>query len=159
MPELYELAERDFKLAYLLEQTKAAYCNTDLSASFIIYEASRSDWHSAVVQLAAWSTSVLKALEQHGIYIDMLAGTSAGALTGTVYAAGFDPDYITACFRPICSRLAVLSGTAPVGAIGTCCSTDETGSIPLRKYLDLACGMEQLILPTLGANFRRSQSL
>ena len=42
---------------------------------------------------------VLKALEQHGIYIDMLAGTSAGALTGVMYAAGLDPDYIVHCFK------------------------------------------------------------
>jgi predicted acylesterase/phospholipase RssA len=42
---------------------------------------------------------VLKALEQHGIYIDMLAGTSAGAMTGTLYAAGLNPDYITHTFK------------------------------------------------------------
>src|SRR3982750_109516 len=42
---------------------------------------------------------VLKALEQHGIYIDMLAGTSAGAMTGTIYAAGLDPEYATHVFK------------------------------------------------------------
>jgi predicted acylesterase/phospholipase RssA/CRP-like cAMP-binding protein len=42
---------------------------------------------------------VLKSLEQHGIYIDMLAGTSAGALTGAIYAAGIDLDYLTQCFK------------------------------------------------------------
>jgi predicted acylesterase/phospholipase RssA/CRP-like cAMP-binding protein len=36
---------------------------------------------------------VLKALEQNGIVPDMIAGTSAGAMTGIVYAAGLDPDY------------------------------------------------------------------
>ena len=36
---------------------------------------------------------VLKALEQHGIVVDMIAGTSAGALTGTVYASGLDCDF------------------------------------------------------------------
>jgi predicted acylesterase/phospholipase RssA/CRP-like cAMP-binding protein len=35
----------------------------------------------------------LKALEQNGIVIDMLAGTSAGALTGVGYASGFDCDF------------------------------------------------------------------
>ena len=29
---------------------------------------------------------VLKALEDHGIYVDMIAGTSAGAMTGAVYS-------------------------------------------------------------------------
>ena len=36
---------------------------------------------------------VLKALEQNGIVVDMIAGTSAGAMTGIVYASGLDPDY------------------------------------------------------------------
>src|SRR4029079_7295132 len=42
---------------------------------------------------------VLKALERHGVYIDMLAGTSAGAMTGTVYAAGYDPAASTQHFK------------------------------------------------------------
>ena len=42
---------------------------------------------------------VLKALEQHGIYIDMLAGTSAGAMTGTLYAAGLDPEHLIRIFK------------------------------------------------------------
>lgn len=42
---------------------------------------------------------VLKALEQHGIAIDMLAGTSAGALTGTLYAADLDPEHLTHLFK------------------------------------------------------------
>ena len=36
---------------------------------------------------------VLEALEQRGIVIDMVAGTSAGAMTGVVYATGLDCDY------------------------------------------------------------------
>jgi NTE family protein len=36
---------------------------------------------------------VLKALEEQGIVVDMIAGTSAGAMTGVVYASGLDPDY------------------------------------------------------------------
>jgi predicted acylesterase/phospholipase RssA/CRP-like cAMP-binding protein len=42
---------------------------------------------------------VLKSLEQHGIYVDMLAGTSAGAMVGTMYASGMDPEYTTRCFK------------------------------------------------------------
>jgi predicted acylesterase/phospholipase RssA/CRP-like cAMP-binding protein len=42
---------------------------------------------------------VLKALEEHGIFVDMLAGTSAGAMVSGVYAAGHDPDYLTECFK------------------------------------------------------------
>jgi predicted acylesterase/phospholipase RssA/CRP-like cAMP-binding protein len=36
---------------------------------------------------------VLKALEEQGIVVDMIAGTSAGAMTGVVYASGLDCDY------------------------------------------------------------------
>jgi NTE family protein len=36
---------------------------------------------------------VLKALEQSGIVVDMIAGTSAGAMTGVCYASGMEPDF------------------------------------------------------------------
>ncbi len=41
---------------------------------------------------------VLKALEQSGIVVDMIAGTSAGAMTGTLFASGMDVDYSVDCF-------------------------------------------------------------
>lgn len=41
---------------------------------------------------------VLKALEQNGIYVDMVAGTSAGAMVGTLYAHGLDADYLIKSF-------------------------------------------------------------
>lgn len=41
---------------------------------------------------------VLKALEQNGIVVDMVAGTSAGALTGTLYCSGMDCDYAATQF-------------------------------------------------------------
>jgi predicted acylesterase/phospholipase RssA/CRP-like cAMP-binding protein len=41
---------------------------------------------------------VLKALERSGIVVDMIAGTSAGALTGVTYASGLDCDYGAAQF-------------------------------------------------------------
>lgn len=42
---------------------------------------------------------VLKALEQHGVFVDEISGTSAGAMTGTLYAAGLDPEYLTHSFK------------------------------------------------------------
>jgi predicted acylesterase/phospholipase RssA/CRP-like cAMP-binding protein len=42
---------------------------------------------------------VLKSLERHGIFVDMLAGTSAGAMVGTLYASGMDPEYTTQVFK------------------------------------------------------------
>ncbi|HVL13932.1 MAG TPA: patatin-like phospholipase family protein, partial [Gemmata sp.] len=41
---------------------------------------------------------VLKALEQSGVVVDMVAGTSAGAMTGVVYASGLDCDYSASQF-------------------------------------------------------------
>ncbi|MGF1578091.1 MAG: patatin-like phospholipase family protein [Gemmataceae bacterium] len=41
---------------------------------------------------------VLKVLEENGIVVDMIAGTSAGAMTGTLYAAGLEPDYLAQKF-------------------------------------------------------------
>ncbi len=42
---------------------------------------------------------VLKALEENGIYVDMIAGTSAGAMTGTVYASDMSIDYAIQSFK------------------------------------------------------------
>jgi len=42
---------------------------------------------------------VLKALEESGITVDMIAGTSAGAMVGTLYAAGRAPDFLVDRFR------------------------------------------------------------
>ena len=41
---------------------------------------------------------VLKALEQSGIVVDMIAGTSAGAMTGILYASGLDAEYTASLF-------------------------------------------------------------
>jgi predicted acylesterase/phospholipase RssA len=41
---------------------------------------------------------VLRAFERAGIVPDMVAGTSAGAMTGILYASGLDPDYLVGRF-------------------------------------------------------------
>jgi predicted acylesterase/phospholipase RssA len=41
---------------------------------------------------------VLKALQESGITVDRIAGTSAGAMTGTLCASGLDPSYLVTCF-------------------------------------------------------------
>ncbi len=74
---------------------------------------------------------VLKALEQHGIYIDMLAGTSAGAMVGTLYAAGLDPEYIAHMLQDRFAAIVALSTAARLAATGICStSTDGASSIP-----------------------------
>ena len=37
---------------------------------------------------------VLKALEDNGIKIDIIGGTSAGSMIASLYAMGYEPDYI-----------------------------------------------------------------
>ncbi len=101
VPELYELAERDFKLTL---DASGANQNSLLQHGFerIIHHLRGIRIGLALGGGAARGMAhlgVLKALERHGIYIDMLSGTSAGAMTGTLYAAGLDPDFIAQCFK------------------------------------------------------------
>ena len=150
VPELYELAERDFKLTF-----DAPGAN---QGSLLQHGFERIVHHLRGIQIglalgggAARGMAhlgVLKALEQHGIYIDMLAGTSAGALTGTVYAAGFDPDYITHCFKTDLQPPWFFR-QLPGGGYWYLLYKYRRNRFDsmLRKYLDRA-RMEQLILPT-----------
>ena len=41
---------------------------------------------------------VIKALEEHGIPIDYITGTSMGAIVGGLYAAGYSPDEMIKIF-------------------------------------------------------------
>jgi predicted acylesterase/phospholipase RssA/CRP-like cAMP-binding protein len=90
---------------------------------------------------------VLKCLEQHGIYVDMLAGTSAGAMVGAIYASGMDPEYSTRCFKKdllppwLFRRL-------PGGGYWYLLFRYRRGQFEpmLRKYID-NLHMEQLIIP------------
>lgn len=42
---------------------------------------------------------VLKALEENGIKIDIIGGTSAGSMVSSLYAMGYTPDEILECFK------------------------------------------------------------
>ena len=42
---------------------------------------------------------VIKALEENGIKIDIIGGTSAGSMISTLYAIGYTPDEIYKCFK------------------------------------------------------------
>lgn len=41
---------------------------------------------------------VLKALEENGIKIDIIGGTSAGSMVASLYSIGYTPDEIYKCF-------------------------------------------------------------
>ena len=90
---------------------------------------------------------VLKALEQHGIYVDMLAGTSAGAMTGMIYASGLDPQYTAHCFKNDL-RPSWFFRQLPAGGYWYLLYKYRRGQFDpmLRKYLhDLRA--EQLVIP------------
>jgi predicted acylesterase/phospholipase RssA/CRP-like cAMP-binding protein len=149
IPELYELAERDFKLTF-----DAPGAN---QSSLLQQGLERIVHHLRGIQIglalgggAARGMAhlgVLKALEQNGIYVDMLAGTSAGALTGSVYAAGLDPDYITHLFKTDL-RPSWFFRQLPGGGYWYLLYKYRRNQFEpmLRKYLDRA-RTEQLILP------------
>ncbi len=101
VPELNGFVQRDFKLTF---DDPGANQNTLLQHGFerIVHHLRGIQIGLALGGGAARGMAhlgVLKTLERHGIYIDMLAGTSAGAMVGTIYAAGFDPEYIAHCFK------------------------------------------------------------
>ncbi len=91
---------------------------------------------------------VLKALEQNGIHIDMLAGTSAGAMTGTLYAYGMQVDYNVQCFIKDL-RLPWLFRRMPRGGYWYLLYKYRRGRFDpmLRKYLGDS-RLEQLAIPT-----------
>jgi predicted acylesterase/phospholipase RssA len=92
---------------------------------------------------------VLKALEQNGIVVDMVAGTSAGAMSGVVYASGLDPDYSAGQFAADL-RPSWPFRHLPRGDHWFLLSRYRTGRFDpmLRKYLH-DWRLEQLGLPCL----------
>ncbi len=101
VPELNELAVRDFK-TYSGEPKPNRGKLLQQGLERIVHHLRGVQIGLALGGGAARGMAhlgVLKALEQHGIYVDMLAGTSAGAMTGAIYASGMDPEYSTQCFK------------------------------------------------------------
>jgi predicted acylesterase/phospholipase RssA len=97
---------------------------------------------------------VLKSLEEHGIYVDMLAGTSAGAMVGTIYASGKGPDYATQCFKRDLLPPWFLRHLPGGGYWYLLYKYRRNRFEPmLRKYLD-NLRMEQLLIPvtTIGVD-------
>ena len=149
VPELHELAERDFKLTF---DAPGPNQGTLLRQGFerIVHYLRGIQIGLALGGGAARGMAhlgVLKTLEQHGVYIDMLAGTSAGALTGVMYAAGLDPDYIVQRFKSDLQP-SWFFRKLPGGGYWYLLYKYRRNQFDsmLRRYLDHA-RMEQLILP------------
>ena len=60
----------------------------------------------------------LKALEDSGIKIDIIGGTSAGALVGALYAIGYSPYYIYVLFKQYAKDIVGINSTPIISGIG-----------------------------------------
>jgi predicted acylesterase/phospholipase RssA/CRP-like cAMP-binding protein len=95
VPELRDLAGRDFKI---VEQPPGLPWGRSLAGGLerLVHDLRGVRVGVALGGGAARGMShlgVLKALERGGVVVDMIAGTSAGAMTGVIYSSGLDCDY------------------------------------------------------------------
>lgn len=90
---------------------------------------------------------VLKVLEDNGICVDMIAGTSAGAMTGILYASGMKTEYSVDCFVKDLTP-AWLFRQLPNGGAWNLLFKYRWGQFDrlLRKYL-IDSRLEQLPMP------------
>jgi len=90
---------------------------------------------------------ILKVLEQSGIVVDMIAGTSAGAMTGIIHSAGLDPDYIANEFATVL-RPSWIFRHLPQGSYWYLIYKYRRNHFDamLRKYLN-QWRIEQLVIP------------
>ncbi len=93
-PELNKPAKRNFKLSF---ETPPAKQSQGLINGFerIVHQLRGVRIGLALGGGAARGMAhlgILKALEENGIVVDMIAGTSVGAMTGVLYCSGMEPD-------------------------------------------------------------------
>ena len=98
---------------------------------------------------------VLNALDQHGIVVDVIAGTSVGAMTGVMYSAGLDCAYLSNAFATDL-KLPWIFRQLPSGGYLYLLYKYRRGQWDpmLRKYLH-DWKLEQLAVPCL-RRYRRS---
>ena len=59
----------------------------------------------------------IKALEDNGIKIDVIGGTSSGALVSSLYALGYSPYYIYILFKRYAKEIAGINSTPIISGI------------------------------------------
>ena len=150
MPELTSLVNRTFKISFSKPQPNQGSL-LQVGLERIVHHLRGVKIGIALGGGAARGMAhlgVLKALEQNGIHIDMIAGTSAGAMTGTLYAFGMEVDYNVQCYVKDL-RLPWLFRRLPGGGYWYLLSKYRRGQFDpmLRKYLGDS-RLEQLPIPT-----------
>lgn len=88
---------------------------------------------------------VLKALEDNGIEIDVIGGTSSGSLVASLYAMGYSPYYIFVLFKKYSKELTEINSNPIISGIGNfminkkiCLSGLKTGESIEKAYNNLA---------------------
>jgi len=150
MPELTSLVDRTFKVSFSPPQTHQGNL-LQVGLERIVHHLRGIRIGIALGGGAARGMAhlgVLKALEQNGIHIDMIAGTSAGAMSGTLYTFGMSADYAAQSFAKDL-RLPWLFRRMPGGGYWYLLYKYRRGLFDrmLRKYLGSA-RLEQLAIPT-----------
>ena len=87
----------------------------------------------------------LKALEDNNIKIDVIGGTSSGALIGSLYALGYTPYYIYILFKRYAKEIAGINSMPIINGIGNYMMSKKveitglkTGRSLERTFNDLA---------------------
>ena len=98
--QLRELTQRDFKVGF--DNSELHQGNIEFSGLERLVDSMRGIQIGLALGGGAARgmahLGVLKTLEESGITIDQVAGTSVSAMTGTLYASGLDPDYLVGRF-------------------------------------------------------------
>lgn len=88
---------------------------------------------------------VLKALEDNGIKVDVIGGTSSGSLIAALYAIGYSPYYIYVLFKRYAKEIVEISATPIISGIGNfmmnkkvCISGLKTGETLEKAYDNVA---------------------
>lgn len=148
-PELNSLARRNFKMSF---EEPPENQSRELVNGFerIIHQLRGIRIGVALGGGAARGMAhlgVLKTLQDNGIVIDMITGTSVGAMTGILYASGMEPDYNVDSFVKDL-RPSWLFRHLPNGGYWYLLSKYRRGKFDpmLRKYLNDS-RLEQLAIP------------
>jgi NTE family protein len=151
LPELRQLVQHDFKITFS-QPTGNRVTILQRGIERIIHHLRGVQIGIALGGGAARGMAhlgVLKVLEQNGIYVDMVAGTSAGAMTGTLYASGMTVEHTIESFMNDL-RLPWIFRRLPAGGYWYLLYKYRRGQFEpmLRKYLGDK-RLEQLPIPML----------
>lgn len=89
---------------------------------------------------------VLKALEENNIKIDIIGGTSSGALIATLYAMGYSPYYIYILFKRYAKDLVNQNSLSTITSIGSFMANKKTHFSGFYSGEEIEKGFNQIAL-------------